>query len=159
MTTNLSSALTNFFQSPNHSSFLHYLRSMSVNPTSPLLMNGPCPWLWAPTLPQRWKHTIRLSLYVLLFRICSPFKHDYHRPNKTSQKLQVDYSSWVFPMKLKARSRCWTELGTDSHRILGHRNNQRWTVLGWYFVVVLPQSVSYILLNLSSPSTANVLSH
>ena len=64
MTTNSSSTLINFFQSPNHSSLLHYLRSILINPTSPLLMNGLCPWLWAPTLPQRWKTTIRLSLCV-----------------------------------------------------------------------------------------------
>ena len=103
MTKKSSSALTNFFfQSPNHSSLLHYLRRILTNPISLLLMNGLCPWLWAPTLPQRWKLTIRLSLYVLSFRIFSPF-NDPYRPSKTSQKLQVGHSTRVFfsPWSLK----------------------------------------------------------
>ena len=110
-------------------------------------MNGLCPWLWGPTLPKIWKPTIRLSLYAPPFRIHSPF-NDSYRPNKTSRKLQVGYSARVFPMKLTARYRCWPELGTDSHRILGHWNDQRWTFLGWYFVDVLPQSVSCTLARL-----------
>ena len=109
-------------------------------------MNGLCPWLWAPTFPQRWKPTIRLSLYVPPFQIYSPI-NDSYRPNKISQKSQVSYSVRVSPMKFKASYRCWPELGTDSHRILGHRSDQRRTILGWYFVEILPQIVSYTLEN------------